>query len=409
MIHDVLIVGGGLIGISLARALTSANVDLSVALVDSVSAKAAQHPSYDDRAIALSAGSMRILAGLGVAARLEPLAAPIASVHVSDRGHFGFTRLEAARFELDALGYVVDARTLGNVLTDVLANTGAVKQYVPAELVALDYSSDCITVHLQHPDGARQESVVRTKLLVAADGSRSRVRELLGIEFAQRDYRQSAITANLSTSIPHRGVAYERFTHTGPMAMLPMTGERCGLIWTLPTAAANDIAQLSDTAFAEAFCAHFGRRLGRVIKIGERSVYPLNSVRAREQIRPRAVLVGNASQTLHPVAGQGLNLGLRDVAALAETLVDAYRDGLDVGDVDRLQTYQAWRRRDQRTITGFTDKVVRLFSSDFLPINLGRSLGLVLLDVVPPLKRQFVARATGLAGRQSRLARGVTL
>jgi len=408
VLFDVLIVGGGLVGVSLARALAGANVGLSVGLVDAVAATSVEHPSYDDRAIALAEGSMRILAGLGVAEQLKSQAAPIAQVHVSDRGHFGFTRLSAEQHGLAALGYVTDARTLGTVLNQVLDSTVGIEQHVPVEVVGLDSTANHVSLHVRNREDA-EERILSTRLLVAADGGRSRIRELLSIDFSSHDYQQSAITANLTPSRSHAGVAYERFTSSGPMALLPMTDERCGLIWTLPTQSANQLQTLDDDDFCEQFGERFGGRLGSIRKLGKRSLYPLTLIRSNEQIRPRVVLVGNAAQTLHPVAGQGLNLGLRDVAALAETIVDTHRDAIDVGDPQRLAAYHHWRSGDQRATTWFTDNLIRTFSTNFLLLNAARSLGLVLLDSVTPVKRHFVARATGLAGRQSRLARGVPL
>jgi len=408
MLYDVLIVGGGLIGISLARALASADVGLRVGLVDAVAPGNVEHPSYDDRAIALAEGSMRILAGLGVANSLRTRASPIAQVHVSDRGHFGFTRLMAKRHGLAALGYVTDARTLGNVLNQFLADTSGVEQHMPCEVVGVESGVDRVCVRVRG-DERKGEIVLGTRLLIAADGGRSRIRGFLNIDSTRHDYQQSAVTANLTTSRLHDGVAYERFTNTGPMALLPMTDNRRGLIWTLPSDTAIRLQALDDDAFSAHLGEQFGRRLGSVNRLGKRSLYPLNLIRANEQVRPRVVLVGNAAQTLHPVAGQGLNLGLRDVAALAETIVDAHRDDVDVGDRERLGAYQTWRERDQRSTSWFTDKLVKTFSIDSAPMNIGRSLGLVLLDSVTPLKRRFVARAVGLAGRQSRLSRGVPL
>ena len=409
MIYDVVVVGGGLIGVSLARALASADADISVALVDAVRADSDQHPSYDDRAIALAEGSMRIFAALGAATRLREESSPIDQVHVSDRGHFGFTRLNADEAGLDALGYVTDARTLGSVLNELLTTTDGVDTFIPAEVVSVDTNSaDEIAVGLHERDSGR-ERTLRGRLLVAADGGRSRVRSLVGVESDVREFGQSAVTANVTPGRPHRQVAYERFTDTGPIALLPMTNGRSGLIWTLPTESAEQLMQLDERAFAGALAERFGSRLGEFSRIGVRSCHPLSFVEVREQVRHRTVIAGNAAHTLHPVAGQGLNLGLRDVAALAETVVAARRHSGDVADPQHLQSYQAWRRAEQRNVVCFTNSIVRLFSNQLPLLTTGRSLGLVLLDTVPVMKRWFLARATGLAGRQSRLARGLPL
>ncbi len=401
--HDVVIVGGGAIGASLARGLAGAGV--TVALVEAVPSERDAHPSYDDRAIALSLASKQILDGLGVWQCLAPRPAPIRQVHVSDRGHFGLTRLCAAEHGLEAFGYVSDAKALGLALTRSL-EAQPVRSLCPAEVEAVSIGSDRARVTVRAHES---QQVLRARLLVAADGGRSLVRRLLDIETAERAYGQCALIANVTTERDHGATAFERFTSTGPIALLPMPDDRMGLIWTVREEDSERLLALDDEAFLDALGAGFGTRLGRFLRVGRRSAYPLALIQAREQVRERLVVIGNAAHTLHPIAGQGMNLGLRDVAALAQVIVDARREGDDPGRLGRLRAYRRWRRHDHRDVTRFTDGLVWLFSNRLPGVTAARNLGLLAIDCVPGVKGRFVRRAMGLAGRQTRLARGLPL
>ena len=400
----MLIVGGGLIGASLACALAQGSA--RVALIEASPLTCDAHPSYDDRAIAVSLGSRRILEGLGVWAELESRVEAIRHIHVSDRGRFGFTRLHAEDHGVAAFGFVTDARTLGFSIQHRLSEHSEIKVFCPARVESVTIEPEQVEVGVATED---DRVSLRTALLVAADGGHSRVRELLGIEAEQREYGQYAVTANVTPTRAHRGVAYERFTKSGPLALLPLTEARCGLIWSVEEARAARLMEMDEPAFLAALADCFGGRLGRFTQVGKRTVYPLSLIRASEQVRARLAVVGNAAHTLHPIAGQGVNLGFRDVAALAETLADALRAGIDPGIIRVLERYASWRRDDQLAVTRFTDVLVRLFSNRFAPLVIGRNFGLLALDLVPALKNALVQRAMGLAGRQPRLARGVPL
>jgi 2-octaprenyl-6-methoxyphenol hydroxylase len=401
---DVLIVGGGLVGASLALAL--GKVGLRVAVVEAHAFRIDQQPNYDERSIALAQGSQRIFAGLGLWEQLADQVCPIHTIHVSDRGRFGFTRLRREEEGVPALGYVASARVLGNILIRELEQLPGVELLAPARLRDFQVPRGEVEAELEVDGGTVTH---RTRLLVAADGAHSSVRERLGIVTRQRDYGQTAVIANVTPERGHRNVAYERFTDTGPMALLPLLGDHCALVWTVRSQQAEEILALNDTEFLARLQQRFGNRLGRFLKVGQRHAYRLQLLRARESIRLRLALIGNAVHTLHPVAGQGFNLGLRDVAALAEVVIDAQRSGVDIGAAAVLEQYADWRQADQRRVVAFTDSMVRIFSQPLPPVAWLRDAGMLALDLCPPAKRWFGRMTMGRAGRLPRLARGLEL
>jgi 2-octaprenyl-6-methoxyphenol hydroxylase len=401
---DILIVGGGLVGASLACALGQAG--LTVTVVEARPFKTGTSSSYDERSIALAQGSQRIFTGMGLWQSLENQVCPIHTIHVSDRGRFGFTRLHREDEGVPALGYVASARVLGTALMRQIDQLVNVELLAPAQLSDFQVDSDAVVAELEF-DGKTVSH--RTRLLVAADGVQSSVREQLGIAIRQWEYGQTAIVANVTPQRPHHHVAYERFTDTGPMALLPMRDQRCALVWTVRSGQSDDILALDDAAFLSRLQQRFGYRLGRFIKAGARRAYPLQLLRATESVRARLALIGNAVHTLHPVAGQGFNLGLRDVAALAEVIIDAQRRGQDIGSEAVLERYADWRRADQRRVVAFTDGMVRVFSQSLPPVPWLRDAGMLALDLCPPAKRWFGRLTMGRAGRLPRLARGLNL
>lgn len=402
---DILIIGGGMVGASLGVAL--GGLPLSVGLIEAVEFESNAQPSYDDRTVALSYGSRRILESLKVWERLGAGGATaIKRIHISDRGRFGFTRLDASEAGVAALGYVLENRSLGQALKPVLAETGNLTFICPATVEDIAINGDAANVTFRRDGNVKTLSA---RLVVAADGGASPVRNKVGIEARQSAYRQTALVTNVTPELPHRNVAYERFTENGPLAFLPMSENRCAVVWSqLPEEVAALMAQ-DDAQFLEALQARFGNRLGRFLKVGKRSAYPLSLTRVSEHVRPRLVLIGNAAHTVHPVAGQGFNLGLRDVAVLAQVLCDAQRAGSDIGSHEILSGYSAWRKRDNQAISMFTDGLVRIFSNDLAPLSFARNLGLVAVDLFPPAKRALLKLSMGLAGRLPRLARGLPL
>ncbi len=402
---DCLIIGGGLVGASLARALAA--VPLRVAVVEAVPWKVAGQPSFDDRGLALSPASQRILAGLGIWPHIAAEATAIRRIHVSHAGYFGVTRLDAAALGMPALGYVVVARELGRALQGTLrtaADGDALSLHCPARLEAITTRPDRIEARIAVDGEIR---TITARLLVAADGGESKARGLLGIDTEGRDYGQTAVVANIRLARSHEGLAYERFTPAGPLALLPLTMQRYVAVWAMSATEVERIMRLDEASFLAALYERTGRRVSGLVKLGQRRCYPLKLITAREQIGPRCVVLGNAAHTLHPNAAQGLNLALRDVAELADRLADGARAGRDPGDPGMLRRYVDARRADQRRVVALSDGLVRLFYNDRFPLAVARGVAMLAVDLIPPLKRRFCEMAMGLGGRQARLARGL--
>jgi 2-octaprenyl-6-methoxyphenol hydroxylase len=402
--YDILIIGGGLVGASLSVALSGRG--LRIGLVEAVAYGDRAQPSYDDRTIALSYGSHRIFDGLGLWPAIAASATPIRRIHISDRGRFGAARLDAAEAGVTALGYVAESRALGAALAARLTALPDITLTMPARMTGLELKPEAAEVTIQQGDATR---VLRARLVVAADGGDSPARSAAGLEAQRVDYHQTAVITNITPDQPHDEVAFERFTPHGPIAFLPMRDNRCAVVWSLPPEAVERVLALDDDAFRAELGAAFGDRLGAIRRVGRRAAYPLRLTRVPEQVRERLVLIGNAAHTLHPVAGQGFNLGLRDVAWLAEEIIDAQARGEDFGTLAVLERYRARRRNDNLAIAGFTDLLVHTFSNDRAPVALARDLGLLAVDLCLPVKRGLLRLTMGQAGRQPRLARGVAL
>ena len=400
---DIAIAGGGMVGLSLAAAL--ARLPLQVVVFEPVPAAAARQPSFDARTTALSGGSRRVFEGIGVWPAVAAHATPIRRIHVSERGSFGMARLTAEEQGVAALGYTVENRRLGEALRERCASVPTLRLCAAGVAGA---ASDEAGARLVTDAG--EEFTAR--LLVAADGSQSSVRAALGVEASVSEYGQHAVIAHVDTGRFHDHTAYERFTPSGPIAVLPIAEGRSAVIWTLaPEAAARALA-LDDATFIAELQLAFGLRLGRFTRVGRRQSYPLALTRSERLTATRAVILGNAAQGLHPVAGQGFNLALRDVAALAELLageVTAKGAAADPGAPALLERYAAWRRPDRDAVVRFTDSLVRGFGFPFAPARALRASGLLLFDLLRPVKHEFARRTMGLAGRQPRLVRGLSL
>lgn len=401
-IFDIAIVGGGLVGASLALMLTQ--LKLSTVLIEAVPFNVSGQPSFDERTTALSNGSRRIFEALGVWSLLAKHATAIQRIHISDQGRFGFARLAAAEQGLKALGFVVVNRLMGEALW-VRLQAQRVRVIAPARVTGMETESHACKLTLA-------DQTVTARLVVAADGAQSLVRQAAGIESTSKDYGQTAIIANAITQRFHDHVAYERFTPHGPIAVLPLTDARVGIVWTVAHAMADEILRLDDAAFLARFQREFGFRLGRFSRVGTRHAYPLSLTQATDHVATRLAVIGNAAQGLHPVAGQGLNLGLRDAASLAEVLADAMAEQtqtFDPGAQPILSRYRDWRRQDSRRIIAFTDTLVHGFTQPFAPVKWARDLGLLAFDLLPPAKDALSQLSLGAAGRIPRLARGAPL
>ncbi|MGB5179391.1 MAG: 2-octaprenyl-6-methoxyphenyl hydroxylase [Gammaproteobacteria bacterium] len=402
--YDVIITGGGMVGASLACALSGQG--LRIALVESVELQTRTEAGYDDRAIALAYGTRRIFDGLQLWDSLAPAATPIHRIHVSDRGHFGMVRMDRADEGLPAIGYVVPARAIGQVLADAIKGIERLDIFCPATVSVVTRTPAAVEVDISHEDTT---STLSTRLIVAADGADSPLREQFGIGSVISDYRQTAIVTNVTPQLPHNNIAYERFTASGPLALLPMSEGRCAVVWTAASSEAEAVMALNDADFIAGLQARFGYRLGRLERVGHRQAWPLRLVRAKESVRERLALIGNAVHTLHPIAGQGFNLGARDVAVLAEVLVDALRAGEDPGSLAVLQRYADWQQRDHDNVTVFTDGLARMFTLPLPALGMARSAGMLAFDLLPPAKRLLTRLTMGRSGRTPRLARGLPL
>jgi 2-octaprenyl-6-methoxyphenol hydroxylase len=385
-----------MVGLSLAAAL--AELPLDVVVIEPVAPESAEQPSFDSRTTALSSGSRRVLEGIGAWPALAGRATPIRRIHVSERGIFGTATLEAAEQGLAALGYTIENRLLGQALRERVAGFPRIR-LCPARVAGVEPGVG--SVRLATDAG----EAIEARLLVAADGAQSAVRTALGIGASVADYGQHAVIAHVDTTKFHEYTAYERFTGTGPLAILPIVEGRSAVVWTLAPEAARRALALEDGAFLAELQQAFGLRLGRFTRVGRRQAYPLALTQAERLTAPRAVVLGNAAQSLHPVAGQGFNLALRDVAMLAELAAE----GGDPGAPALLARYAEWRAPDREAVVRFTDSLVRGFGLPLGPLRRARGQGLVLFDLLRPAKREFARRTMGLAGRQPRLVRGLPL
>ncbi len=422
---DLIIIGGGLAGASLACALK--NSALKIALVEAFALNTNSQPSYDDRTVALSYGSRCIFGSMGLWSSLAPYAEAINTIHISDRGHFGVTRLTKEQEGVEALGYVLENRAIGQQLYADIGDghsnkEGGITLFCPAQLKTLQQDKQQVSVEILTGEMRLKLSA---KLLVAADGNNSQVVKLLAIGSSRQNYDQVALITNVTPGNKHNNVAYERFTDTGPLAILPMLQNRCSVVWTLDPLQADTLYALDEADFLQQLQQRFGYRLGQFKKVGKRQLYPLFLQSATQMIHGRVALIGNAAHSVHPVAGQGFNLALRDVALLSELIVDSLHDSsfepsidslidsgrtaVDIGRQAMLQRYADLREDDIRRVYRFTDILVKTFSNNITALAHLRSLSLLMVDVVPDIKHQLATQSMGLSGRLSRLSRGLPL
>jgi len=385
--YDIVIVGGGMVGISLALLLRAQRpwkilvVEAQELAVSDSPVSGAYSSSFDARSTALSWSSRNIYQSIAVWPQLKRHLAAIAQIHVSDRGHAGLTRIDAADANVDALGYVVENQWLGSVLLNQLAETD-IQLLGSAGVETIVPLAAGMRLRVQQSDQDLQ--TIDAKLVVIADGAGSSTSKKLGIQSQSSTYGQTGIIANISLEKPHGGVAYERFTDQGPMALLPLTDfkgrPRSALVWTQPSEMAESLMAADEQSFLEQLQTRFGYRLGRFKQLGERVAYPLALTTATEQVRRHLVVMGNAAHSLHPVAGQGFNLSLRDAATLANSLAQA---GEAIGDLVVLQQYQQQQAADQRNTVLFSDSLPKLFGLSSSVIALGLNAGLLAMDLIP--------------------------
>ncbi|WOT04495.1 2-octaprenyl-6-methoxyphenyl hydroxylase [Shewanella youngdeokensis] len=398
---DIAIVGGAMVGATLALGLAhiakQAKRPLKIALIEA-HRPSDNHPGFDARSIAISHGSIFALKKLQIWPHLANIASQINHIHVSEQGNFGMTELNADAFHLPYLGQVVELEAVGQQLFHQLVNSN-IQLYCPASLTGVEAqpSQQLLTL-----DNGQQ---IAAKLLVAADGLNSKVRQAFNQPLEQVDFQQQAIIANIHTEQPHQGWAFERFTQTGPLALLPMAnrnGEhRLSMVWALPPAEAERLLKAPKAEFIAQLQAAFGYRAGRFINVGARHSYPLMLSYMPRPIYHRTLFLGNAAQTLHPIAGQGFNLGLRDVVSLLEVIKQALTqqtssvNALDVGQAQITHQYLAQRTADRQSTMTNIEFLVRGFSNDYWPLVVGRNLSLRLLSWFPPLKAPVARQAMG--------------
>lgn len=388
---NLAIIGGGLVGASLALALQAGAKarGWKITLIEPFAPGDTFQPSYDARSSALSFGTRQIYERLGLWQQISRRAEPIRQIQVSDRGRFGATRLTAIEEGVPALGYVVENAWLGQCLWQAL-DQEVISWRCPAEVVQMQVLENGYRLSLN------DDTILDCDLAVLADGGRSGLREQLGIHVRQRPYHQSALIANITPSEDHCGQAFERFAEDGPMALLPLPDNRCALVWTRQGMDAKRLVDIDERSFLKELQDVFGFRLGALRQVGARHLYPLALVEAQEQVRTHLVVLGNAAHSLHPIAGQGFNLSLRDVQSLADALLAGPQTP---GDFATLQAYRERQRLDQELTVGFSDRVTRLFGTSQPLLATGRNLGLLGLDLLPPAKRWFARQAMGLGTR----------
>lgn len=397
--YDILIAGAGLAGNCLALALKDSG--LNIAIVEACSREQLRASPAGDRALALAAGTVTMLRTLDVWRGVADKATAITDIHISDRGHFGKTRLSAQQQGVEALGYVIRARDIEDHVAALVERAG-IRQFRPARLVGLMSGMHEVNVSLKQ--GQASLNLTAT-LLVGADGGQSSVRKLLEIPQEVTEYGQTALVTTVRSTLSHHNTAFERFTASGPLALLPQADRLSAVVWTRTHEEAEGLMAGGDAEFLEQLQDCFGYRLGQLTLAAPRRAFPLSLIRARTMVSGRSVIIGNAVHQLHPVAGQGFNLGLRDVVQLAEMLLDRHEQGGDIGASDLLERYVRIRQQDHDHTITFTDNVVKIFSSDWLALAAVRSGALTLLDHLPFAKHQLARHAMGLAQRLPRVGR----
>lgn len=398
---ELAVVGGNLSGLSTAIACAAAGID--VAVIDRDDPARMLAAPYDGRTTAVAFGSQQVLSGIGVWDALAADAEPIREIRVVDGNSPLFLHYDHHEVGEHPLGYIIENRLLRQALFVRARALPQLKLLAPLSVEQVDYAAECARLHLS--DGR----MIRAELIVGADGRTSPLREAAGIGTVTASYRQTAIVCTVKHEAPHHGVAVEHFRNSGPFAILPMKGNRSSIVWTERSADAPGLLALDDMRFTRELARRFGDHLGELEIEGKRWSYPLALLHARRYTAPRLALVGDAAHVIHPIAGQGWNLGVRDIAALAELIVDTWRLGLDIGGADILARYERWRRFDTLTLAAVTDGLNRLFSNDVTPVKLVRDLGLTAVSRTRPLKRFFMRHAMGVVGDLPRLVRGEAL
>lgn len=392
--YDVVIVGGAMAGATLALALEKMNQGrLSIAVIEAVEPKLDSHPGYDSRSIALSNGTAQLLKDIALWPDIAPLATSIKHIHISDQQHAGITELTSKEFNVDDLGYVVELADIGDFYHKKLINSSDIELICPASVSHLERELALTKITLS------TGKVISASLVVAADGAESATCKSMQLESEVFDFEQVAIIANVTTELHPQGKAFERFTEHGPVALLPMSNGRSSLVWCVTPEASQEILEYSDEQFLAHLQSEFGWRLGKLIKTGKRAHYPLLLRRQKQHVSHRFAAIGNAAQTLHPIAGQGFNLGIRDVFSLSECITQASLNGQDIGDYSVLAEYQNRREPDQQQTITMTAGLISIFATHSFPMVIGRNIGLYAVDTFRFLLKPVTLRAMGRVKR----------
>ncbi len=395
--YDLVIVGGGIIGLTLAAALK--NSGLSVLLIE---AKVASIAVAKGQAYAIHMLSALIYQGIGIWDKMLPQIAKYSQVRLSDADYSEVVEFAATDLGTQELGYVAEHQALLQPLQEFIQGCANVTYLCPAEVVNTQYQQDTVAIDIKIGEEIR---TVRSKLLVAADGARSPIRQTAGIKTSGWKYWQSCIVAFVKPEKSHNDTAYEKFWTSGPFAILPLPGNRCRIVWTAPHDEAKALCALDDEQFLAELTQRYGEHMGKLELLGDRFIFPVQLMQSDRYVLPRLALIGDAAHNCHPVGGQGLNLGIRDAAALAQVLETATAADEDIGNIQVLKRYERWRKQENLTILGFTDLLDRIFSNKFLPLLLARRLGLWMMRRVPVLKIFTLKLMIGLKGRTPELAK----
>ncbi|MDF5713674.1 MAG: FAD-dependent hydroxylase [Rhizonema sp. NSF051] len=395
--YDLVIVGGGIIGLTLAAALKDSG--LSVLLIE---AKVESAAVTKGQAYAVHMLSARIYQGIGVWENMLPQIATYRQVHLSDADYPDIVKFQTADIGTEDLGYVAEHQALLYPLQEFVKNCPNVTYLCPAEVIDTCYQQDMVVIDIKVAEEMRR---VRSLLVVAADGGRSRTRQAAGIKTFGWKYWQSCIVVFVKPEKPHNNTAYEKFWRSGPFAILPLLGNRCRIVWTAPHEEAKALCALDDEQFLFELQQRYGNQMGKLELLGDRFIFPVQLMQSDHYALHRLALVGDAAHNCHPVGGQGLNLGIRDVAALSQIIQEARSRSQDIGSIQVLKQYERWRRRENIVILGFTDLLDRMFSNNFLPIVIIRRIGLGVLRRTPLVKIFALKLMIGLLGRTPKLAR----
>lgn len=393
--YDLAIVGGGIVGLTLACALK--NSGLRVALIE---AKPYSVAAMKGQAYAVHMSSRLILSAIGVWDKILPGIETFHQVKLSDADRPNVVEFHPKDLGTEVIGYVAEHQALLTPLQEFLQECSNVEYLCPVEVVRTEFQSYGVKLTLNVSGQSQQ---ICTRLLVAADGARSRIRQSAGIKTWGWQYWQSCIVAFVKPEKPHNNTAYEKFWSSGPFAILPLPGNRCRIVWTAPHAEAKALLELDDVQFLAELTRRYGTQMGQLQLEGDRFMFPVQLMQSDRYVLPRLALVGDAAHCCHPVGGQGLNLGIRDAAALAEVIQTAYRRGEDLGSLQVLKRYERWRKRENSVVLGFTDLLDRTFSNNYLPVAIARQFGLWVLRRVPVVKRYALQLMTGLGGRLPQL------